>query len=479
MLYLADALEKAGSTVKLVHEDGSRANIQKLVDLVSAEKPLFVGLSTFTAPTIIPTIQASVEIKKRHDIPIVWGGYHPTIAPQQTLMNDFVDLVAIGEGERTIVELVNVFRKGGWDVHELEKVAGIGFKKNGEAIFTEPRPFIEDLDDVYPAWHHLDIDRYTYSANYFYSKAGGERVIAHITSRGCPWRCGYCFNQAVNKRRFRAQSAQRAISDIRDLKERVGITGVLFEDENFFTNKKRGLEIIRNIGVPWASTMRANDLAEGGEEFVEALSQFGCVELRLGVESGSQRILDLIKKDITVNQIKRAATLCGKYSIKAVFMFMYGFPGETWSDLCQTFDLIDELEGMNEHVVVSHLGLFTPFPGTPLFDVAVEAGFKPPKSLEGWGAPMGEIAKHNGRLPPYVDKRVDSLSYYRQLASRKDLNEVTFALPAKALQRLAKFRWNHRFFSFPIDHTIPAALGKGLDRMGLLGIRKALYARRL
>jgi anaerobic magnesium-protoporphyrin IX monomethyl ester cyclase len=479
ILYLADSLEKAGFSVRLMHEEGNKANIQKLVDLVSVEKPLFVGLSTFTAPTIIPTIQASIEIKKKHVIPIVWGGYHPTITPEQTLMNDFIDLVAIGEGERTIVELTNVLREYGLDTHELAKVAGIGFKENGKAVFTRPRPFIKDLDDIYPAWHHLDIERYLYSGKYFYSGLGGEKVIAHITSRGCPWRCGYCFNQAVNKRRFRAQSVQRVTNDIRDLKERFGINGVLFEDDNFFTDKKRALEIVRNIDIPWASTMRADDLAKGGEDFVKALAQSNCVELRFGAESGSQRILDLLTKDITVDHIRRVAELCGKYGIKAIFMFLHGFPGETWSDICQTLDLIDELEGMNENVIVSHLGFFAPFPGTPLFDIAVKEGFRPPTSLEGWGAPMGEIAKHKGNLPPYVDKRAKSLSYYRHLASRTDLDEVAFSLPAKVLQRLAKFRWRHRFFSFPIDHTIPVAFGKGLDRWGLLAIRRALYARRL
>jgi hypothetical protein len=158
---------------------------------------------------------------------------------------------------------------------------------------------------------------------------------------------------------------------------------------------------------------------------------------------------------------------------------MYGFPGETWSDICQTLDLIDELEAMGEHVVVSHLGLFAPFPGTPLFDVAVKAGFEPPASLEGWGAPMGEIAKRKGRLPPYVDKRASSLSYYSHLASRKDLDRVAFSFPAKGLQRLARLRWKHRFFSWPIDHTIPLAFSKGLDRLGLLAIRRTLYTRRL
>jgi anaerobic magnesium-protoporphyrin IX monomethyl ester cyclase len=479
ILFLADALEGAGFSVRLMHEEGSKATIQTLASLVAQEEPILVGLSTFTAPSIGPTIQASMAIKEARDVPIVWGGYHPTIAPEQTLMNDFLDLVVIGEGETAIVELAGTLRASGLDPQELAKVAGIGFKDGDKAVFTPPRSFIQDLDSIYPAWHHLDIERYIFSGRYFYSGLGGERVIAHITSRGCPWRCGYCFNQAVNKRHFRAQSSQRAIRDLRELRERFGITGVLFEDDNFFTDPARAFDIVRNIGMPWASTMRADTLAKGGDAFAEALAEAHCVELRFGAESGSQRVLDLLTKDITVDQIRKSAELCGAHGIKAVYMFLHGFPGEHWEDICRTLDLIDELEAMNEHVIVSHLGFFAPFPGTPLFDVAVEAGFQPPTSLAGWGAPMGEIAKKNGKLPPYVDKRAKSLSYYRHLASRTDLDEVRFSLPVKALQRLAQLRWQHRFFSWPIDHAIPAASGKILDRWGMLAIRRALYARRL
>jgi hypothetical protein len=90
---------------------------------------------------------------------------------------------------------------------------------------------------------------------------------------------------------------------------------------------------------------------------------------------------------------------------------------------------------------------------------------------------MGEIAMRKGHLPPYVDKRVGSLNHYRQLVARTDLDRVAFSLPVKTLQQLARWRWKHRFFSFPVDHTIPAAVRKGFDRAGLSAIRKTLYAK--
>lgn len=119
ILYLADSLEKAGVKVKLIHEPGSKENIQKLIKMIAKEKPIFVGFSSFTSSALHPTKRASMEIKKRFKTPIVWGGIHSTILSEETLKNDFIDILGIREGEETIVELANLINNKGLSINGL------------------------------------------------------------------------------------------------------------------------------------------------------------------------------------------------------------------------------------------------------------------------------------------------------------------------------------------------------------------------
>jgi len=473
VLYLADALEKIGFKVRIFHEQGTKTALQKLLRTVSTEKPLFVGFSNFTTSPLNIAIKASKEIKKKHNIPIIWGGVHSTIFPEQTLKNDFVDLIVIGEGEETIVELTKSLMNEGLNSKSLASIKGIGFKNNGRIIINEPRPFIKNLDYYSPSWHLVEIDKYIYSKQHFYtdigSKISGEKIAAIITSRGCPWRCGYCYNQVVNKRTFRAQSVKKVIKEVQYLKE-FGISALIFEDDNFFVDKERALGIIRNIHTYWSSSIRADYIAKWGDNFVRELSDNGCIELRIGAESGSPRILDIMKKDIKVEQIIKSVELCSKYKIKMLFNFMVGIPGESWSDICQTLDLIDKLESMSDYVTISSMAIYAPWPGSFLSELAKEKGFKPPTSLEGWSRNWAQRMK----LPAYADKRIKFIGFFRVLI-RKDFSNLSFSFLAKLLRRIALLRWKRRYFRFPVDYYVPALFLRALRKIGLSKISKALY----
>jgi anaerobic magnesium-protoporphyrin IX monomethyl ester cyclase len=474
ILYLASALENAGFSVKLVHREGTKANIEELAALVANESPLLVGLSTLTGPTILPTVEASQAIRRKSRVPIVWGGHHPTIVPEETLRNKFVDVVVLGEGEETIVDVARTIRESGLDPQNLSRVPGIGFKHGGDPVLTALRPFIKDLDSLAPAWHHLDLEAYFYSERAYRVRGLGKmKVGTVITSRGCPWRCTYCYNQKVNRRVFRAQSVERSVRDVLELKDRYGVNGIVFEDDNFFTDQDRGLEIVRRVEIPWSASFRARDIARGGRDFLKELKASQCLELRIGAESGSPRMLNVLKKDLTVDEIREAARLCEEHEITATFMFMVGFPGETWEDICLTLDMIDELSAMSRYVMVTQLGSYTPYPGTVLFDEAVKQGFVPPGSTAGWGTFVQ--AGYREYRPPYVDKRAKSLTYYQQLISRKDLEDLKFSLPARLLQRLARLRWKHRYFAFSLDHSVPVFLQGCLEKAGLFSLSNKLY----
>lgn len=459
ILYLASALEKAGFGIKLYHEFASKSSIKTIVDDVLLRKPLLVGFSALTGPSLIPAIQTSKRIKAKSNIPVIWGGLHPTMLPAQTLKSPYIDCVVKGEGEEVIVELAKSLQKGPWNPDYCNRIAGIGYKYQGEMIFTEERPLLEDLDRFEPAWKYLDISKYIFKEKFFYSDGGsilGDKTVAAIlTSRGCPWRCAYCYNVSVNHRKFRAHSAEYVIRQVESLKSQHNITALVIEDDNFFSDPKRAMKIAENIKIPWWGGIRADQIAKQGEEFVRKLHETQCVELQIGAESGSQRVLDIMRKDMKVQDVFRAVELCSKYQIRTIFSFMIGIPGEDRSDMVATFDLMDELNDMGDHVVVNGPHIYYPWPGTPLCDLALEKGYDPPKKLEYWNFLPFSTRSHN---PPYAEKGIRLIEHYKRLAWRKDVTGLKHPLLLKILINLSKKRWEKRYFKIPLDYYIPRFL---------------------
>jgi hypothetical protein len=180
----------------------------------------------------------------------------------------------------------------------------------------------------------------------------------------------------------------------------------------------------------------------------------------------------LIQKDITLDQVRQTVEWCVKYGIVTNLMFLVGFPGETWSDIDQTLELIDELDKMDKTVHVRGPYPYVPFPGTPLFDMAIEHGFKPPTSLPEWSTYF--FMGRRPSLPAYADKRIAGINHYRELATKQDLDQLAFPLPARLLARAAKFRYEHRFFDFPIDRVLPSLGVELLNKIGLSAVLKEI-----
>ncbi len=473
LLYLADALEKNGYAVHLFHEPASKSNMEDLMQIIADKNPVFVGFSCFTNFSLLHSKRASLEIKKNFDVPVVWGGIHPTILPEQTLENEFIDIIGVGEGEEMVVELAEVLKRDHYSACDLRRIQGIGFREDGKTVLTERRPFIKKLDKYSPAWHLVDVDKYIYSGNHFYSQIGsklsGEKVAAMYTSRGCPWRCGYCYNQAVNQRTFRTHSAEKIIQEIQFWKER-GVTTVIFEDDNFFSNKQRVFDIIRNADIKWSATIRADYIDRWGEDFVGELSRNGCIELRIGAESGSQKMLDIMQKDITPDQVRKAVALCDEFGINTLLNFMVGVSGETWEDVIATLDFMDELGSQSKYASIGSPAVFVPWPGTRLSELAETEGLKPPQTLEGWTKQWAQRSK----LAPYHDKRIKFLGFYKSLL-RRNPDRLKFPFFVKILQKIAKARWEKRYFHLPLDYYVPQFFLSSLRKVGLRKISGAIY----
>lgn len=338
-----------------------------------------VGIGCMTGHQIRYGLELAACVRKQNpEAPIIWGGVHPTLHPEQTAKHDLVDYVVRGEGEQALFELLEALN----DKLPIEKVAGITFVRDNQVVATPERDPIKELDSLpFPAYDLINLDDYP----------NARDVFDYQSSRGCPFRCAFCYNLRFSKRRWRGKSAERVVSDIKKIKQAYGVRSVGFVDDELFINPKRTEEIVggllrENIRVGWIASCRVDIIQRYSDDALRKLRDSGCWKLYFGAESGSQRMLDMINKDIKVDDIFGAAEKCVRNDIIPVFSFMAGFPGETAEDMEKTYQAIGKLWKLDSRIEVNGCFIYNPYPGARLFDKALESGMDSPSDLAGWGA---------------------------------------------------------------------------------------------
>ncbi|MBU2568076.1 MAG: B12-binding domain-containing radical SAM protein [Elusimicrobia bacterium] len=307
-------------------------------------------------------------------IPVILGGVHPSLMPDDTLQNEFVDYVVIGDGEETFVELL----KNLGNPEAIKKMKGIGYREKGKIIVNQPCGFANLNKSPIPNYGLINVNDYIING-----------LFPIFTSRGCPHRCGFCYNVAFNFRKHRAIEPKSVLPHIEYLVKNPEISTIQLLDDNFFADFDRateicGLIIEKNISIKLTSGCRANYLYRFSMDYLKLLKRAGFVEIYIGVESGSAKILNDIKKDITVEQVIEVNKKLREVGITARFGFMAGFPTETIEDVKLTIKLINRLLEDNPSAYITQLMMVTLYPGMELFEVAKQYGFKPPEKMEDW-----------------------------------------------------------------------------------------------
>lgn len=362
LLYIAAVLEKHGHQVQIYDNN---IDLREPKDFIPFA-PDIVGFSALTGPDIVQAIAQSIEFKKiMPRVKVVWGNVHPSTLPEQTIREPYIDYVVIGAGEYTLLELVQHLENG---IIKLGEIKGLVYKKAGRIFKNEPRPFIKDLDELPdPAWHLVDVKKYW--------------AITLNTSRGCPFRCTFCYNTSFHKGYRGDLSAERIVSQIQQLQKRYGVTSIRFFEDNFTFHHKRlrefcHLVIRKKLKFKWDCEARA-DLSE---EDISLMAKSGCVSVGLGVETGSQRLLSFLKKGVDLNQMEKTFWLLVKHRIAPRLYIMEGVPTETVEDFILTHELLGRLD--NPPYLYMK---FVPYPGTHLFNYCVTNGLiTPPEKLGDW-----------------------------------------------------------------------------------------------
>ena len=358
LLYVAAALENHGHQVTVIDNEVLGIDDEQLLEKIAHTNPDMVGMGA-TTPEFPHIANLLNIIHNELGAVTVLGGPHATAISENIISsNAGIDYVVRGEGEITTVELADSLTNG----VPPASLPGLAFRRNGEVVVTPDRPLISDLDALpWPARHLLDSHGYRYPSR----GRGMQEVATMITSRGCPYSCIFCYSMHGHQVRYR--SVDSVIREVESVVKDYGIRYIIFHDECFTLSKKRVMqfcdEVLRKqLDIRWFCFTRGDTI---DEEMAEWMAAAGCVKVSLGVESGSQEMLDRSGKRTRLEKIAKAFRILGKVGIETRGSFIVGLPGEDRRSLRHTVDFAKSLR-------MYHFGLniATPYPGTKMWQMA-------------------------------------------------------------------------------------------------------------
>ncbi|MBS3165653.1 radical SAM protein [Candidatus Woesearchaeota archaeon] len=365
LCYLAAALREKGYEVKIIDAPGQFLPIEETIKQVLEFKAEYVCLAA-TIISIFPAADFTNELARKSNIKVILGGPHVTAVPEET-MEKFpeFDIAIIGEAEITLPEVLKVLENKG----DLKEVDGLIFKLDGKLIKNRPRKLIQNLDTLpLPAYDLIP----NLAENYRPSKLTYHRLpsTSIITSRGCPHQCTFC-DRSVFGNQWRFHSAEYIMKVINWLHKDYGIVDFFFVDDHFTVNKERAMKICNaiidsNLDITWSVIGRVDYV---DVEMLKMMKKAGCKQVSFGLESGSQQILDFLKKGVTLDKMRYGVRITKEIGMEVKGLFMVGTPTETKETLDETMNFIKELK-----LDFVNVGAFTPIPGAEIYEDAKKYG---------------------------------------------------------------------------------------------------------
>jgi radical SAM superfamily enzyme YgiQ (UPF0313 family) len=463
-----------GYPITIVTQDVDHDPEQQVLD--ACEGALLFGVTSLTGTMIANGLAMCAKVRERFpDLPIVWGGTHPTIAPEQTCEHALVDIVVAGQGEATFMELIEALEAG----RPLDDVKGILFKRDGKVVKTGPRPTI-DIDSLPPMpFELIDMERYImlHSAA-LDTRLRGRRAVTYYSSYGCPFSCSFCSEPMTSNRRWFAKSPEKVISELELLRDTYGVEAIVFEDPIFFIDVRRvrricELMLERGLDLRWAATSRLETIKKIDAETWALLRHAGFIQVFIGVESASPTVLKAIGKKYTAEDIVDVARILHENDVIFTGSFIQGIPVKTTDrpladilreDMRLASDTVLRIYEANPKATV-YVVLYTPYPGSVAYDLSLQNGLVPPDSLEGWQHFMHENNVVPWMLPEQeVFMRSSKIAYKAFRGKERDRARLrrkkvqgTIMLAYSAITRV---RYRHGYFKFPVEQHLMARLAR-------------------
>lgn len=462
LIYVAVDVVKSGFNVELIDFRGHKESLESLLRQKLTEDVVLVGISVMTGEPVRGAVQLSKIVRKYSNAKIVWGGPHPTILPEEVLKQEYVDFVVRGWGSKALDALMHKIVSG---ENNYGDVPGLCYKEEEIFHIAEINACYECYDYKKIPYHLID----NHLEKYF---QGAKREFPIYTAWGCPYNCAFCIAPILykaNRKKWVPFNTENVVDHMQFLVDKYNINFFYLFDDDSFVNprhviniakeiKKRGLNI--ELGV---RGIRVDEIKRMTDEDLRLLEEIGMTNLHIGVESGSQRMLDLMKKGIRVaDSIEINRRLARFPNFLPMYNFLVGFPTETIEDLKDTKKLMIQLAQDNPRCLLFGPAKFVPYPGGELFDLAVKYGFKLPENIEDWA----EIDQEKEIWMPWYTKEYNQ--YINMLYVEQNILDNRFnliphfgrfmVLLFKFIKLLytpiGKFRLRYDFSKFLVEYKV-------------------------
>jgi radical SAM superfamily enzyme YgiQ (UPF0313 family) len=450
LLAVGSALDAERYDVRLI--DGRLEKDPVAAVLAEIDDALCLGMTVLTGAPIRDALRVARAAKaRRPDLPVIWGGWHASLFAAETLVEPSIDVTVQGQGEETFVELVKAIAGGSWP-----SIAGTTARAGDGVLRNPPRP-MRDANS-FPAHNYalIPVERYY--------QLKGQRQLDYISSTGCHFRCAFCADPFVFKRRWTGLEPERIGEEIQSLWQRYRFADLSFQDETFFTYRDRVVAIAEqfltrfatsgsngagpaaNRSFTWTATLRADQAVRLSDEVMALAVRSGMRRVMIGVESGSPEMLAWMKKDITVDQVVAAAQMCVRHGIGAIFPFIVGFPGETDESVRASLELVKRLRRLSPQFETP-IFYFKPYPGSSITEEVVRQGYRLPQTLDEW-ADFDFV----GSSGPWVSRekhdQIERFKFYSRFAWGPQTWQ------RRPLQTVARWRCQRGFYRAPVEKLL-------------------------
>lgn len=422
--------------------DGRLERDPEAAVLAALDGALCLGVTVLTGHPIVDALAISRAAKRaRPDIPVVWGGWHPSMFATECLADPAIDVTVQAQGEATFADLVDRLDTG----RSPEGCDGCTYRQADGTIVRNPARPLAALDAFRPSdYTLLPVDRY-YTLK-------GRRQLDYISSQGCHFRCAFCADPFVYQRKWVGLPPSRVGDELAHLWKRYRFADVNFQDETFFTRPERVDAIAQSLlahrlPISWAATMRADQGTRLPDELLARCRRSGLRRVLVGVESGWPATLQRIQKDVTIEQVFITAEKLRRHSIAGQFPFIVGFPHEPVESIQASLDVALRLRTMSPEFRTPFF-YFRPYPGTRLTEEAVRDGYRLPSSLDEWAAFDFVGSATSPWLSTCQWRRIERFKFYQGLAYDRA------PLWQRPLQHAARWRCRRHDYRWPVEMRV-------------------------